>query len=89
MKTIQPKTYRRTDIGGNRRIGYIAQDSDGEVGFDMQNIVDSFEDEENDRTLLSLDYSRIAVVLHGALKKALQRIEALENTVATMSGGSN
>ena len=59
------------------------------MGFDMQNIVNSVEDEANDRTRLTLDYSRIVVVLHGALKNALQRIEALENTVATLSGGSN
>ena len=66
-------------MGGVPRLGYIAQDWDGELTGGYRCIMGSSEDENG--PLLALDYSRMAPVLHGALLSALARIEALESRV--------
>jgi hypothetical protein len=63
--------------GTPARCGYIAQDFDRELTGGYRSIMGAGEDA--DGPLLSLDYSRITVLLHGALLSALARIEALEN----------
>ena len=45
-----------------------------EVDANMHTIVSSIEGVENDRTLLRSDYSRIVVVLHCVINRALQRM---------------
>ena len=79
MRAIQPRTYRRTDIGSDaRRIGYIANNWNDDLGVGMRNIMGSALVEDGTE-LLALDYSRIVPVLHGALLSALARIAALES----------
>jgi hypothetical protein len=79
VQTVRPQTYRRTDLGTNeRRVGYIAQAWDSQLGPGLRNIVgEALADDGTE--LLALDYSRICCILHGSLIDALARIEALES----------
>ena len=77
IKTVHPKTYNRIDMDSAPRIGYIAQDLDRELTDNYRCIMGSSEDANG--TLLALDYSRMVVILHGALLNALNRIEVLES----------
>jgi hypothetical protein len=77
IKTVHPKTYNRIDMDGASRIGYIAQDLDKELKDNYRCIMGSSEDSNG--SLLALDYSRMVVILHGALLNALNRIEVLES----------
>jgi hypothetical protein len=76
VQTVRPQIYRRTDLDSNRRVGYIANTWDSELKDGMRNVMGPLTGEES---LLSLDYSRLVPVLHGALLSALARIEALES----------
>jgi hypothetical protein len=76
VQAVRPQIYRRTDLDLNRRVGYIANSWDSELKDGMRNIMGPLTGEES---LLSLDYSRIVPVLHGALLSALARISALES----------
>ena len=79
VKEIAPMTYRRTDIGSDdRRIGYIANHWDANLGTGMRNIMGSAIAADGTE-LRGLDYSRIVPVLHGALLSLMARIEALES----------
>jgi hypothetical protein len=73
---VRPKTYNRIDMNGAPRIGYIAQHLDGQLSGGYRCIMGVGEDANG--PLLSVDYSRLVPVLHGALLSALARIEALE-----------
>ena len=64
-------------MDGAPRIGYIAQDFDRELTGGYRCIMGSSDDVNG--KLLPLDYSRMVVMLHGALLNALSRIEALES----------
>jgi hypothetical protein len=78
IKTVHPKTYNRIDMEGKPpRIGYIAQHLDNELKDNFRCIMGADQDEHG--TLLGLDYSRMVVILHGALLNALNRIEVLES----------
>ena len=77
LKLFIQKTYKRIDMGGAPRIGYIAQDFDREVNGGYRCIMGSSDDVNG--PLLALDYSRMVVMLHGALVNAFNRIEALES----------
>ena len=71
-------TYRRTHIGSNeRRIGYIANHWDANLGTGMRNIMGQAIAADGTE-LIALDYSRIVPVLHGALLALMARVEALE-----------
>ena len=71
-------TFTRNDRDGEAHIGYVAQHWDSELKDGYHNtIMGSSWDAQG--TLLSLDHSKICVLLHGALLSALARIEALEN----------
>ena len=59
------------------RVGYIAQDWDRELSGGYRCIMGESWDKDG-KSLLALDYSRVVVVLHGALLSALARIGALE-----------
>jgi hypothetical protein len=73
---VRPKAYTLIDTVAPR-IGYIAQDFDRELSGSYRCIMGASEDEKG--PLLALDYSRISVLLHGALLSALARIDALES----------
>ena len=73
---IRPKTYVLKSTGV-AQIGYIAQDFQREAQGAYQNTVVG--EALGDEKLLALDYSRIVPILHGALRSALARIEALES----------
>jgi hypothetical protein len=78
VKAVTPCTYKRIDMEGTpARCGYIAQDWDRELTGGYRSIMGAGEDA--DGPLLSLDYSRITVLLHGALLSALARLDALES----------
>jgi hypothetical protein len=77
IKTVHPKTYNRIDLDREPRIGYIAQDFDQELTDNYRCIMGASEDANG--TLLALDYSRMVVILHGALLNAINRIEVLES----------
>jgi hypothetical protein len=74
---VRPKTYNRIDMNGAPRIGYIAQHLDGQLSGGYRCVMGVGEDANG--PLLSVDYSRIVPILHGALLSALARIEALES----------
>jgi hypothetical protein len=61
------------------RAGYIAQELDRELTGGFRCIMG--ESRDADGPLLAVDYSRLTVLLHGALLNALSRIEALESRV--------
>jgi hypothetical protein len=77
LLAVRPKTYTRIDMNGAPRIGYIAQHLDAELSGGYRCIMGVGEDANG--PLLSVDYSRLVPVLHGALLSALARIEALES----------
>jgi hypothetical protein len=78
VQTVRPQTYRRTDLDSGRRLGYIANHWDAALSPEHRNIMGPLTGEDS---LLSLDYSRIVAVLHGALLSALARIDALESRI--------
>jgi hypothetical protein len=77
VQAILPKTYKRIDMGGVLRLGYIAQDWDRELSGGFRCIMGSSGDDNG--PLLALDYSRIVPVLHGALLSLMARVEVLES----------
>ena len=76
VQAVRPQIYRRIDLDSNRRVGYLANSWDSELKDGMRNVMGTVTGEE---ALLSLDYSKIVPILHGALLSALARIEALES----------
>ena len=77
VNSVRPKTYTRIDMGNVARLGYIAQDWDRELSGGYRCIMGASSDDTG--PLLALDYSRIVVVLHGALLSLMARVEALES----------
>ena len=71
-------TFTRNDRGGEAHIGYVAQHWDAQLKDGFHNTIMGAS-EDADGPLLALDYSKIAILTHGALLSALARIEALEN----------
>ena len=70
-------TYRRTDIGSDeRRIGYIADHWHSSLGSEMGHVTGKALAEDGTTELKALDYSRITVVLHGALLNVMERLHA-------------
>jgi hypothetical protein len=77
VQAVRPQIYRRTDLDSNRRVvGYLANSWDLELKDGMRNVMGTVTGEE---ALLSLNYSKIIPILHGALLSALARIEVLES----------
>jgi hypothetical protein len=77
VKAVTPCTYKRIDMEGTLRCGYIAQHWDSQLTGGYRCIMGAGEDANG--PLLALDYSRLVPVIHGALLSALARIEALES----------
>jgi hypothetical protein len=78
LLSVRPKTYTRNDMNDEPRIGYIAQELDTELSGNFRCIMGESRDDAGLK-LLTVDYSRLTVVLHGALLSALARIDALES----------
>jgi hypothetical protein len=74
---VQVKTYERTDLAG-KRIGFIAQDVQGNLPEEFANLVGTRPSEDAEDPFLTLDYSRLVTVLWGVVKNLQARIEALE-----------
>ncbi len=79
------KTYERNDLGGQKRVGFVAQDFEAAVsGHEHfkhivgEGTLQRTEDSEEE-SIKSLDYARLCVVLWGALKNMQKRIEVLES----------
>jgi hypothetical protein len=86
IQTVRPRTYARIDMNDAPRCGYIAQELSAQLTGNYRCIIGESQDEQG--PLLSVDYSRLTVVLHGALlgvmsklDAALARIEALESRI--------
>ena len=84
IQTVRPRTYARIDMNDAPRSGYIAQELSAQLTGNYRCIIGEGHDEQG--PLLTVDYSRMTVVLHGALlglmsklDAALARIEALES----------
>jgi hypothetical protein len=77
VKAVTPCTYKRIDMEGTARIGYIAQAWDRELTSGYRCILGTSSDENG--PLLTIDYSRLVPVLHAALLSAFARIDALES----------
>ena len=76
---VRPRTYKRIDMNDAPRCGYIAQELSAELTGGYRCIMSESQDEQG--SLLAVDYSRLVPVLHGALLSALARIEALESRI--------
>ena len=76
VQAVRPQIYRRIDLDSGRRLGYIANSWDAELPDGMRNVMGTVTGEE---ALLSLDYSKVVAILHGALLSAIARIDALES----------
>jgi hypothetical protein len=77
IKAVRPRTYKRIDMNDAPRCGYIAQELSAELTGGYRCIMGESQDEQG--SLLAVDYSRLVPVLHGALLSALARIEMLES----------
>ena len=77
---VDIKSYLRTDKPEwDRRVGFIAQDI--QKACNDNNLPNTFNQEiqqEDDTTLLGLDYSRLVTVLWSKVKQLEQRIAVLE-----------
>jgi hypothetical protein len=78
VQAVRPMTFTRNDKGGEAYCGYVAQDWQAELKDGFRNTIMG-ESEDAEGPLLSLDHSKICVILHGALLSALARIDALES----------
>jgi hypothetical protein len=74
---VQVKTYERTDLAG-KRIGFIAQDVQGNLPEEFANLVGTRPSEDSEDPFLTLDYSRLVTVLWGVVKNMQARIDTLE-----------
>ena len=78
---VNVKSYNRTDkpeLG--ERVGFIAQDVQKACNDnDLPNTFTNDIQQEDDTTLLGLDYSRLVTVLWSKVKQLEQRIAVLEN----------
>jgi hypothetical protein len=78
VKAVTPCTYKRRDMEGTpARVGYLAQSWDRELTGGYRSILGVGEDA--DGPLLTIDYSRLVPIVHGALLSALARLDALES----------
>ena len=79
-----PKNYRRTDLGSERRLGFIAQELEQHLPSEWTNLVwQTKTTTEENQTLFedfrSLDYSRLVCVLWKVVQSQEARIAMLEN----------
>ena len=93
LNAVSPKTYTRNDRNNERRVGFVAQDlQEVFAGTNFEHIVGKTTKSEKDadgkdiegEEILTLDYSRISVILFGALKDTNRRVAELEHTILQM-----
>ena len=73
LKAIAPRTYRRTDlVDRSIRAGFLADEVQANIPEQWTNITQPVSED-----VLGLDYSRMCVVLWGACRSLLARVEAL------------
>ena len=72
---VEAKCYSRIDKGGERRVGFIAQDIEEAVL--NANLPNTFTSTQHDG-MLGLDYSRLVTVLRSKLKQVEARRMVLE-----------
>ena len=72
---VEPKHYSRNDKGGERRVGFIAQDI--EAATLRAGIPNTFTSTQHDG-MLGLDYSRLVTCLWSKLKQVENRLAVLE-----------
>ena len=76
LKAVDLKTYTRTDLPGQQRLGFIAQDVQAKCPPEWGNVVNT--EYGGSTPLLSLSYDRLACVLWGVCKVLDARLAALE-----------
>ena len=74
VQAVRPRTYARIDMNDAPRCGYIAQELSAELSGDYRCIIRENQDAQG--PLLSVDYSRLTVVLHGALLSVISQLDA-------------
>ena len=92
MNAVNAKSYTRNDRNNEARVGFIAQDLQEACTGNFAHIVGKIQsdkdsdgnDLETEQELLTLDYSRLCVVLWGALQHTNKRVAELEHTVLRM-----
>ena len=76
------KTYKRSDVDGGSRVGFIAQDFQGALSdTPFQNIVHRVCNEE---PTSGLDYSRLSCILWGVCKRQKAELAALADRVIAL-----
>ncbi len=72
---VEPMCYSRNDRGGERRVGFIAQQIERAV--EAAGVPDTFTSTQHDG-MMGLDYSRLVTVLWSKLKQVEARLMLLE-----------
>ena len=81
IKSIEPKSYKRTDIiSEHREIGFVAQDIKTLLSLDMPNLVKEIPD-DTFGSIYAVDYGRLTTLLWGTCRNLLTRVEALETAL--------
>jgi len=82
-KAVKPRTYKRIDMNDAPRLGYIAQDWQREFSSEHYRcIMGESQDEEG--PLLAIDYSRVVVLVHGALLSVMAQLDAALARIAVL-----
>ena len=95
LNAVDAKQYTRNDRNDEPRVGYIAQDLQAACGAGhFAHIVGTTTKTEEDaqgdeipgseQELLTVDYSRLCVILWTVLKDTNNRVTQLENTILQM-----
>ena len=85
LDAVEVMTYERNDLGGQKRVGFIAQEFEAVLPESYRHIVgqgtiSKGDTEEGEpETIKVIDYSRLVCVLWGVCKGLKQRIEVLES----------
>ena len=84
LENINAKTYSRVDMGGVKRVGFIANDIQANLPEECGNVLGNAV--YNGNAILTLDYSRLTPFLWQIAKKQQElitdlstRVQALEN----------
>ena len=86
--SIEAKTYTRNDLGGQKRMGFIAQDIEAAMsGHESYKFIvgeGSFQRNEDSEVeaIKTVDYSRMTCVLWGVVKNMQKRIDDLESKLS-------
>ena len=78
LENIKPKTYERSDLNNQKRVGFIANDFNDLLNDDMKSIVESIKDNNGDHQLYGLDYPKLTTILWSVCQQLNERIKALE-----------